>query len=93
MIVAVVGCGNEGANLLLHIADIPAIDHIFTLDISENIVKAAIRNVAGTKPIAAHKIKSVTISKLNEADVIFLSAGVKIKKGKHNGMYKRKIFL
>jgi malate/lactate dehydrogenase len=81
MKVAVIGCGNVGANLLQFIADIPLIDQIFLVDIAEDIMKAAIMDVAGFKPRGARKITASTSACLSNADVIINSAGAKAAPG------------
>lgn len=80
MIIAVIGCGNVGANLLLHCAGMSRVEKIFALDVSDELVQAAIMDVAGAKPYAADNIVGVLRSELPEADIIVFSAGVKAKK-------------
>ncbi len=81
MIISVIGCGNVGANLLQHIADVPSIDKILAVDVADDLVKAAIMDVAGFKPHSAHKIRGTTPSGLDEADLVVITAGFKREKG------------
>ncbi len=82
MIIVVVGCGNVGANLLQHIADLPGVDKIWGVDITDDHVQAAIMDVAGVKPHEARKIHGTTSNHcLSEADIIVFTAGVKTGPG------------
>ncbi len=81
MILAVIGCGNVGANLLMHCADMAGLDRIFAMDLSEDMVNAAIMDIAGVKPYSTRTIHIVSNSELSQADIIVLCAGVKSKKG------------
>ena len=93
MVVVVIGCGNVGANLLQHIADLPEVEKIWGIDVTEDHVQAAIMDVAGAKPHGALKIQGTTSNHcLNEADVILLTAGVKTGPGETAADAARKNF-
>ena len=82
MVVVIVGCGNVGANLLQHIADLPGVDKFWGVDITDDHVQAAIMDVAGVKPHEARKILGTTSNHcLSEGDIIVFTAGVKTGPG------------
>ena len=79
MIVAIVGCGNVGANLLQYIVNLSGVDKIWAVDVTDDHVEAAIMDVAGVEPQGARKICGTTSNLcLNEADIVLLTAGGKI---------------
>jgi L-lactate dehydrogenase len=81
MQIAVIGTGNVGSGLLMHLVDLPAIDGILVMDIKDEWSKAAIMDVGSAKPRQALKLIIAPISRLGESDIIVLTAGVQWKEG------------
>ncbi len=81
MIVAVVGCGNVGANLLQYLVDVEHVEKILAIGSRGADAKAmaAIMDVASYKPLQAHKIVASSREGIAEADVIVITAGFKAK--------------
>ncbi len=81
MIVAVVGCGNVGANLLQYLVDVENVEKILAIGSrgADEKAKAAIMDVASYKPLQAHKIIASSNDSIAEADVIVITAGFKAK--------------
>jgi malate/lactate dehydrogenase len=81
MNLVVVGCGNVGANLLQQLAGLDRITRIYAFDRDDDIVRAAIMDVAGVHPQLAHKIEGGDRTALSGADLVVMTAGAKSKAG------------
>jgi len=81
MIVAVVGCGNVGANLLQYLVDVENIEKILAIGSrgADEKARAAIMDVASYKPLQAHKIVASSNDSIAMADAIVITAGFKAK--------------
>lgn len=77
MKLAVIGCGNVGANLLQHLAILDPISRVYAYDQDDHIVRAAQMDLAGVHPAFARKIKIGDRSALEQADLIVMTAGAK----------------
>jgi L-lactate dehydrogenase len=75
MQVAVVGTGNVGSAVLLHLVDVPNIDEILVMNIEDDWSKSAIMDVASAKPEAALKLKIAPFSRLSEPDILLMTSG------------------
>lgn len=81
MKVAVVGTGNVGSALLLHLADVPSVEEILVMNVEDDWSKAAIMDVASARPDAALRMEAAPFSRINEPDILMLSSGVQMKEG------------
>lgn len=76
---AVVGTGNVGSALLLHLAELDGVDHVMVMNIEDEWSNAAIMDVASVYPKAAQDFSPAPYSSLSYADLIFMTAGVQIR--------------
>jgi malate/lactate dehydrogenase len=81
MKVAVVGTGNVGSALLIHLADVPSVEEILVMNVEDDWSKAAIMDVASAKPEAALKMEVAPFRRINEPDILVLTSGVQMKEG------------
>jgi len=81
MKVAVVGTGNVGSALLLHLADVPSVAEILVMNVEDDWSKASIMDVASAKPDAALKMEVASFGRINEPDILVLTSGVQMKEG------------
>jgi L-lactate dehydrogenase len=76
---AVVGTGNVGSALLIHLVDVTALDEILVMNIEDSWSKAAIMDVASVKPEAALRLKVAPFTRLHEPDIILLTSGAQME--------------
>jgi L-lactate dehydrogenase len=79
MQVAVVGTGNVGSALLLHLVDVPGIDEILVMNIEDAWSTAAIMDVASARPDAALKLKGAPFARIREPDIILMTSGAQME--------------
>lgn len=81
MQISVVGTGNVGSALLIHLMDVPSIDEILVMNIEDDWSNAAIMDAAGANPDAAQKLSVAPFKRLGESDLIVLTSGAQMKVG------------
>ena len=81
MHVAVVGTGNVGSALLIHLVDVPLIDEILVMNLKDEWSKASIMDAASANPEASMKLTVAPFTQLSEADVLLMTSGVQMKEG------------
>jgi hypothetical protein len=79
--VAVVGTGNVGSALLLHLLDVPNIERILVMNLEDDWSTAAIMDAASAKPAAASRLVVSHYSELGRCDVIAVTSGAQMKSG------------
>ncbi|HSB07297.1 MAG TPA: hypothetical protein VLK23_19125 [Thermodesulfobacteriota bacterium] len=81
MKVAVVGTGNVGSALLLHLVDVPRVDEILVMNVEDDWSKAAIMDVASAKAEEALKLVVAPFRQVSEPDILVLTSGIQMKEG------------
>lgn len=79
--VAVVGTGNVGSALLIHLVEVPTIERVLVINLEDDWSKAAIMDAASARPEAALKLEVSHFPDLGESDVVALTSGAQMKKG------------
>jgi malate/lactate dehydrogenase len=79
MQVAVVGTGNVGSALLIHLVHVPGIDEILVMNIEDDWSKAAIMDAASANPDEALKLKVAPFARLGEPDIILMTSGAQME--------------
>ncbi|RKX76031.1 MAG: hypothetical protein DRP87_13055 [Spirochaetes bacterium] len=81
MQVAVIGTGNAGSALLIHLQEISEIDEILVMNLKDEWSNAAIMDAAGANPEAALKLAIAPFNRLGQSDILVLTSGVQMKAG------------
>lgn len=80
MRIAVVGTGNVGSALLMHLVQVHKVQQVLVMNLQDEWSEAAIMDVASVKPdIAFSKYSVASFGQLSEADLIVLTSGVQMK--------------
>jgi malate/lactate dehydrogenase len=78
MNIAVVGTGNVGSALLIHLAMVEEVDQVLVMDLEPNWSRAAVMDVASANPAAAARCRIAAYRELDRADVIVLTSGAQM---------------
>ncbi len=82
MVISVIGTGNVGSALLVHITEVDGIDKVLVMNLQEEWSKAAIMDAASARPASSGRLfECSSFEDLNRADLVFLTSGVQM--GKH----------
>jgi malate/lactate dehydrogenase len=89
MILAVVGCGNVGSNLLHYIVEFSGLDCIFVWDTSQKARNEAILDLVSHFPRHSRICFCQDLSAVSEADILVVTAGYKLLTGEQRNVELR----
>lgn len=78
MKVSILGCGNAGSALALHLANHELIDELLLLDTSHEYATAAMLDALSAVPGAASQLRAGSSLPISDSDIVVLAAGYQI---------------